>query len=185
MTEAAPDSGGPTALALTLDPDLQARHPVIVEALAAWHRFAGAGGVPCWQGFSPSAMPARVVPHLLVVQVVATDPPRFRWRLIGTAIVKRLGRDSTGKGFEDLYQGAVYDHMTEAPLWVLAHLRPLRSEGSAAFAGKDFLTSENLFLPATSHPGGPVDRILVVSVYEPPPGTQGSSPSSPSSSGSA
>ena len=99
--------------------------------------------------------------------------------------MERLGRDSTGKGFEDLYQGAVYDHMTEAPLWVLAHLRPLRSEGSAAFAGKDFLTSENLFLPATSHPGGPVDRILVVSVYEPPPGTQGSSPSSPSSSGSA
>ena len=52
MTEAAPDSGGPTALALTLDPDLQARHPVIVEALAAWHRFAGAGGGPCWPGFS-------------------------------------------------------------------------------------------------------------------------------------
>lgn len=109
------------------------------------------------------------IPQLLqnigLVDVVG-DPPRFRYRLVGTAITHAIGRELTNWHVDELPLERDYvDHLLALYRTTVEEARPVYSEGD--FAGLPFMASWHsyrLLLPL-SRDGGPVDMILVGQVF--------------------
>lgn len=147
-----------------LDPELRIQHPIPALALAEWNRMRGDRAMPSPADVDPLALPRRLLPHLLLLDVEHDPVPRFRWRLIGTHTTAALGRDSTGRYWDELYDDRRLAILARGPLWVLRHCRPVRVLGNATYADKDHIRSENVELPL-SYDGTTVHRILIATVY--------------------
>jgi hypothetical protein len=92
----------------------------------------------------------------------------FRFRLIGTHLVEKFGRDSTGKTFNEVYSGGdpgavnwlrgVYERVaTEAvPIWSRAPLDQV---------GRDFVVSTAIHLPLSAD-GATVNMIFGASTFD-------------------
>jgi CheY-like chemotaxis protein len=101
-----------------------------------------------------------ILPHLGIVEVVGEGGARrFRYRLIGTAIVEAYGRDSTGRFVDETLGGAYRD-------FVLGLLDEAVTSGRAIYAASAFrledngLSAERIFLPL-SVGGGAIRQIIV------------------------
>src|ERR1051325_9903462 len=70
-------------------------HRTLVALYRYWDGKRGARAMPARRDLDPSEI-VRLLPHIYMVDV-QSDPLRFRYRLIGTAIVNLLGRDYTGR----------------------------------------------------------------------------------------
>lgn len=57
-------------------------------------------GVPPKRGFDPSAVPPHLLPNLAIYERIAPD--RFRIRVMGTEVVRRVGIEGTGRNVLDL-----------------------------------------------------------------------------------
>jgi len=84
-------------------------HPDHRDLMDAWLRLKPASGLPLKEQLDPTVFP-RLLPRLAVIEAVRTDGPgdegiTFRYRLAGTEIVRRAGRDPTGRTFSELYEG--------------------------------------------------------------------------------
>lgn len=95
------------------------QHPDHRLLLDFWHANRPEGGLPSRETFQPSDFRA-MLPRIAVIEPclvpdngqadpsaegVRTAEHSFRYRLAGTEIVERAGRDPTGKTFHELYQG--------------------------------------------------------------------------------
>jgi hypothetical protein len=60
----------------------------------------------------PADIPRLVLPHVVMLDVVAEND--FRYRLIGTGITKALGRDLTGKSVTSTWYGESYRQLSDA-----------------------------------------------------------------------
>ncbi|GHD59345.1 hypothetical protein GCM10017083_43390 [Thalassobaculum fulvum] len=152
------------SLDFDLDPALRINEPVVAEALAAWNRLRGDRAMPAPSDLDVLDLPRRLLPHLLLLDIEHEPALRFRWRLIGTHTTAALGRDSTGRYWDELYDGRGFGMLTRGPLWVLEHRRPVRILGRAVYADKAHVHSESVHLPL-SRDGTSVNRILIATVY--------------------
>jgi len=152
------------SLDFELDPDLRIVEPVVAEALSAWNRLRGDRAMPALSDLDVLDLPRQLLPHLLLLDIEHEPALRFRWRLIGTHTTAALGRDSTGRYWDELYDERGFEMLKRGPLWVLRHKRPVRVLGRAVYADKAHVHSESLDLPL-SRDGTTVDRILVAAVY--------------------
>ena len=91
----------------------------------------------------------------------------FRFRLIGTQLVERFGRDSTGKTFAEAYEGA----NPETARWLLgvyqrvvAEAVPIWSQAPLDQVGRDFVVSAAIHLPL-SEDGRTVSMIFGASAF--------------------
>lgn len=62
--------------------------------------------LPQRRDIDPLDMPRSLLPHLALVEPVEGGPV-VRFRLIGTELVQRYGRDATGKTSADIWQGPI------------------------------------------------------------------------------
>ncbi|GAB4365650.1 MAG: hypothetical protein Kow00114_23020 [Kiloniellaceae bacterium] len=140
-------------------------HPEHVWLYDYWQAHRPAGGVPARRDIDPTEFPKRMLPRLAVIAVEAGAAGyRYRYRLAGTEIVSRAGRDPTGKTFEELYQG---DYLTSA----VGLYDELRKSAQPHFSqrvypigdGESFLRYDRLILPlAADH--RTVDQFLLLIV---------------------
>lgn len=140
-------------------------HPDHVWLLDYWQARKPADGLPARRDIDPADFPKRILPRLAVIAVESADGEfRYRYRLAGTEIVSRAGRDPTGKTFEDLYEG---DYLETAR----ALYDGLRRSGEPHFSqrvypigdGESFLRYDRLILPlAADHRA--VDQFLLLIV---------------------
>lgn len=153
-----------------LDPDLSVEHPLLKGMLAHYRELCAQaelpGEPPAWNLFLPRRADPDLLPHLLVLDCRAPSPGGFRWRLMGTAILDVIDRDTTGETFDELYAGDSLHRMLIAPLWVLSNRRALRTRTCGAFITGRFRPSENLFMPFTDGEGA-ITRILVAPMFDP------------------
>jgi hypothetical protein len=107
--------------------------------------------------------PAELRSHLgyLFLIDVLPDARDYRFRLLGSAMTQRYGRDSTGKTIVEAYQSA-----PEIGAWVLEVLTavvtsklPVVSEGRLSVVGKNYVIARALQLPL-SEDGETVNMIL-------------------------
>lgn len=77
--------------------------PILAAALAYWRRLARGGTLPRRRDIDPSEIP-RLLPHLQLIDV-ADAGARFRYRLVGTALVAAFGKEYTGKYLDELFVG--------------------------------------------------------------------------------
>lgn len=92
---------------------------------------------------------------------VDTSPRRFRWRLIGSQIAEAMGRDSSGRWFDDIYSGATLDDFNAAYSLCVDRRRPVAFRGSVVFVGKEYLQFRMLQLPLAAD-GKTVDMLMVM-----------------------
>ena len=90
---------------------------------------------------------------------VEHDPLRYRYRLIGSLITGALGRDSTGRYFDELYTDN-YLHRMEAHFGTVVGDRvALRSYGTMAHSYKPHVAVEGIDMPLATD-GQTVDMIV-------------------------
>lgn len=152
------------SITFTTDPDLNCESQILKDILAAWNAARGDRRMPARRDIDPVDLPAVLLPHLLLIDVEHEPARRFRWRLIGTAITARLGRDMTGQYWNDIYEPEVEAALATGPLWAIENRAPVRTVGIAPIEEKRHLISENLDMPL-SDDGVTVNMILAASAY--------------------
>lgn len=105
-----------------------------------------------------------ILPNLAIIEIVgAANDPRFRYRLVGTAIVDAYGVDPTGR-FVDEMTGAYRDVL-------LGLLREVAATGRGIYAASAFqladtgVSTERLFLPL-SVGSGTIRQIIVSHTHD-------------------
>ena len=148
--------------ASALSPDC---HPRIRELhdywLGLWH---DGDTMPGRQDFSPFAV-KHLLPDLWLLDV-QHDPLRFRYRLIGTRIVERHGRDHTGRWVDEVHPSfvspAVQGQFKSAAECGTVGWR--RGHPLFAYDNRPGITIERIILPLASD-GAIVDMLLGLTIY--------------------
>jgi hypothetical protein len=151
---------------INVDPALGLTHAVLVELLDIWRGHCDGDAIPPWPMFDPLEIPPSTLPHLYLIDGLETMPPRLRWRLLGTHTTQMLGRDNTGKFFDELYPPDDVRDMSAPVLEIMEMRAPLRLSGRSLFVGKDWIHYECIYLPYSGDDGG-ISMIVGGIVYEP------------------
>ena len=155
------DYAGIVADAETLD------HPEHRALFSQWKENRRGSDVPLRSTFDPLAF-HRYMPRMAIIERTGSaGNETFRYRLAGTEIAQRAGRDPTGKSFEDLYQGTYLETAKQTYLEIAEarqchfsqRVFPIGDGGSA-------LRYDRIILPYSSD-GTAVDQfILLIVVVE-------------------
>ena len=75
------------------------RHANLARLYRHWDGLCGGRAMPRRPDFDPLALPA-LLGNLILIDVLGRAPLRFRYRLVGSKLTERIGRDMTGRSFE-------------------------------------------------------------------------------------
>lgn len=135
-----------------------------------WRDIRPAGSpMPSRRDLDPAAIP-RLLPAIRLIDV-HRDPWRFRYRLVGTELVRMLGRDPTGTWYHENVADA-QSTKSHADLVYVAEGRGYcyrRGFPLQLVPNKDYVSSERILLPL-ARDGREVDMILGLAVYHTVPG---------------
>lgn len=128
-----------------LDPDLNFRDDKLSAIHQYWLEKRGSRRMPCRDDIDP----VELRPHLgnVVLIDVEHNPLRLRYRLIGTRITAVMGRDSTGKYYDEIYSGQLLENIYESFRWIFENMKPLRTYGESFYPDRDYYIYETLNLP--------------------------------------
>lgn len=140
-----------------MDPDLKCQDPALFGILDYWNRKRGAREMPARADIDPLDL-RRQLGNLIIIDV-EHQPTRLRYRLIGTRITELMGRDSTGKYYDEIYDAELLNSIYRSFEWLFANRRPLRTHGEAFYPDKNFYSYETLNLPLSSD-GLVIDKVL-------------------------
>jgi hypothetical protein len=111
-----------------------------------WNTKRGRRAMPARLEIDPAELPARMLPHAFMVDL-SDDPPRWRYRLIGTEIVARLGVEPTGRFLDDVL-GTKYCRYLEAlNNHVFERKRPIYTETLLRTEDGNVLRTKRLLVP--------------------------------------
>jgi hypothetical protein len=132
-------------LAFTVDPGDIAQ-PILRPVLDYWERKRGARPMPARPDIDPLELKAHL-PHLFLVEPL--PGAEFRYRLLGSEITERYGRNNTGKTVREIYADlpVVADWLTGMLLAVTTGKRPVLATGTLSAVRKEHIFSESLHLP--------------------------------------
>ncbi|WP_420403710.1 PAS domain-containing protein [Nisaea sp.] len=142
-------------------------HPEHRALFDHWMANRRGEGVPLRSSFDPLQF-HRSMPRMAIIERSGTlEEPTFRYRLAGTEIAERAGRDPTGKSFKELYEG----HYLETANRTYCEIS---GSGEAHFSQRVFpigedggnLRYDRLILPYSSD-GSSIDQfVLLIVVVE-------------------
>ena len=90
-----------------------------------------------------------ILPHLFMIEANGS-PPRFRIRLVGTAIARLVGRDSTGRHVDEVVDTEKHPSAITPYLAVITEARPIAKRGPLVWVdSRNWIETEVLLLPAT------------------------------------
>ena len=125
------------------------------------------GLLPGRRHFDPLDIP-QLLPNLWMIDVCGA-PPRFRFRLIGTEIVKFTGRDETGRWLDEVYPNYRSGEAYRVHCAVVESGRPrYRKSGVLSRPGRRGVEAERVYLPLAEN-GRTVDIVLVMTLYSSTP----------------
>lgn len=126
------------------DPSVTLVSPVLQRLYAYW-RSKAAVRPPRRADLDPLEIGPDI--HNVTLLDVRHEPLRFRWRLLGGELVEAIGRNMTGRRFEDVYAHPILaDVMRVFSRAALTGL-PVRHVGTARFAERSYLRYESLHCP--------------------------------------
>lgn len=135
-------------------------NPVLRDLFHYWSWLRGARPSPVYTDLDPVAIPKWVLPHIILVEVMA--PERFRVRLHGTEAVEQAGINLTGRYMHEV-DGA---EETVNRLSNLVHAKePYYCQVGLTWSKYDFKTYEAVVLPLSDRSGLRVPRILAATVF--------------------
>ena len=126
-----------------------------------------------WQAKAKGKVPSRseidpvdvreLLPNLMMIDILG-DPPRFRYRLVGTRVVQYTGFDFTGRCIDEMvFQGR--DFMEQCYRRMLAEKRPVFGHYAWLVRSRHFGQCEFGLFPL-SDDGSTVNRAISIEDYE-------------------
>lgn len=148
------------------EPAAFAAHPNVRECLAYWRQIRSEGEtIPRRRDLDPAGMP-KLLPHLWMLDVIRSPAPRYRYRLIGGAIVEAGLPAKRGDWFDEAipkHQSpeliALFDQVTALPGLIDWRRGPPQISHSTYIAG-----IERLLLPLKGD-GESIDIVLGCTVF--------------------
>ena len=131
--------------------------PFLEELLALWKARRGERRMPARRDFDAVEL-MRYGGRIALIDV-EYEPKRYRFRLIGSRMTEVLGRDSTGRYVDELYNDDFYETAVGPYERVLRDREPVTLHGNMKRMGKEFLRFHSLDLPLSSD-GERVDMIM-------------------------
>lgn len=150
-------------LSFVVDPlDVQA--PVLRPVLDYWMEKCRERPLPRRSDIDPLELKP-YLRHLFLIDVL--PDAEFRYRLVGSEITERYGRNSTGKTVREVYAGVpeVAHWLTTMLLAVVGAARPVLAAGPLTAVGKAHILSEALHLPLADNNNGGVATIFGATRY--------------------
>jgi len=134
-------------------------HPRLREIFDFWAERCGGRAMPLRQDIDPIDM-RPWLPHLLLADILG-DEHDLRFRVIGTWIANRVGRDDSGKTMREIGLNGPRQHILDSYLKVAESGLPHRSAGAFYDRSqvRDYLQAERLLLPV-SRTGSGCDIVL-------------------------
>lgn len=121
--------------------------------------------LPSRSDIDPVDLPPKLLPDISLVTVSHQEDGErvFRFRLVGTNVVRNCGIDVTGRVFEDIFRDA-RDLSVERSYYnqVVETREASYFQAPVNFPGRDFLSSSRILLPLAAD-GRAVDMILSLS----------------------
>lgn len=132
-------------LSFLVDP-AEIAQPILRPVRDYWERKRGARPMPPRHEVEPAELKAYLRNLFLIEPLPGAE---FRYRLLGSEITDRYGRNSTGKTVRETYaqQPAIADWYTALLQAVTTCRRPVFASGTLATVGKGHVLSEAVFLP--------------------------------------
>src|SRR5579862_1934164 len=128
-----------------IDRDLQFEDSRLHDLVRYWESKRQGRRLPSRLQIDPLEM-RPFIGDIFMLDVIGA-PQRFRYRLIGTNIVLKVGRDSTGKFQEDAYAPEHADQNNRHYRSICASRAPTRNFGVLHWVGRDYLKYEIANLP--------------------------------------
>lgn len=120
--------------------------PILRPVLDYWARQRGARPMPARLDIDPLDLKA-FLPHLFLIEPL--PGAAFRYRLLGSEITERHGRNSTGKTVRETYADvpALADWITGMLLAVTTSKQPVLATAPLRAVRKEHIFAESLHLP--------------------------------------
>ncbi len=125
-----------------------------------WKALPRAGAAPARADCGMDALRPWLGWVSLIDAAPETEGYRFRWRLIGSRITAVLGRDVTGRHFDDLYEGQILADYTRLFSLSLARNAPVFLAGDVEYLDKKHVLFDSVHLPLVDKGPAP-DMILL------------------------
>ena len=146
------------------DTGLELRHDDHRTLYDYWRARRHSGRLPARADVDPADLRA-LLPRLALIDVLREDDGlAFRYRLTGTEIVNRAGRDPTGKRFDELYRGDYLQTAHATYQRVVETGQPHTSDRVYPLVpGREYMSYDRLLLPLASD-GATVDMVMLLIV---------------------
>lgn len=140
--------------------------PILRPVLDYWEMKRAGRRMPTRHDIEPLELKP-YLRHLFLTEALPGD--EFRFRLLGSEITERYGRNSTGKTIREAYaeQPAIADWLTGMYLAVTTHKVPVLATGTLGALRREHIFSEALHMPL-SDDGDNVSMIFGVARYSMP-----------------
>jgi hypothetical protein len=145
-----------------VDPTLSFADPRLAKLASYWQEQAKDDRIPDRAAFGPDELHRFGLVTNVVLLDVLDGGARFRLRLIAAGLTAISGRDNTGRFLDEIYAPADYAPIADSIRWILREHRPLRSTGTFAMVGKDYVAYEAFTAPLASGGADPVMVIIAV-----------------------
>ncbi len=137
--------------------------PIVRQAYTYWCGKKRGRALPARGDIDPVEMP-RVLPNISLVER-ETPSGRYRYRLLGSALVEALGHDPTGRYLDEIYPDFEHSESKRYRDQVFEMGKPSHRIGRPSLRfPTDFYTVERLYLPLAED-GRRVDMMLGVLVF--------------------
>lgn len=138
-------------------------HATLRALFCYWEKKRGARKIPARHDIDPIEMDRRLLPHLMLCELSGRGNV-VRFRLVGTALAKRLGFDPTGQLLSDLPRADYFDFLGSLVRRACAEAAPIYGESVFYWAAKGRLDAGHLLLPLSSGGGAP-SIVLIGTAY--------------------
>ncbi len=143
--------------------DRSAWHPLVQRFYDYWLSIAPPGSLPGRQHVAPEDMAAWL--SRLWLLDVYRNPLRYRLRLCGSAMVRSLGQEVTGRWLDEVHPQSVGDQSSCHRFRIaVEHQRPTWRRGVPRWpCAPEVKTTESLMVPLAAD-GSTVDKLMGVSI---------------------
>ncbi len=131
---------------------------------AYWEQKRAGRDLPDRADIDPVEMPPRLLPYLFIVEY-AQIPGRWRYRLMGTEMVERLGADLTGCFLDKALGGRYCNYLVPLNNEIRRGRQPIYTESTLTSDDGGVLLTRRMLVPLTSGGGDEVAMILGAQTY--------------------
>lgn len=139
-------------------------NPLLVRLIRYWRERGAGSRLPGRADINPGDL-VPVLSHMMLIDVVSNGEPRYNYRLIGTALVDRIGFDATRRPVEATYEGSDWRELRKDYDFVVHERRPCLTLNDMVIAPEHRRVRYRRLLLPLAADGATVDMLMGAIVF--------------------